>query len=145
VHDPRVASLSGDILIIAPMRLTAQHLSCSNPPVYKYRFNVTDPLFQLPAPFGAAHAMELQYVWNSPQLRTVPGLARVVDIMTRSWISFFVHLDPNYHGLLDVPQWEKYGKEGREMHVKLDSVRLEADNYRKEGIEFINAVKERGL
>jgi carboxylesterase type B len=127
------------------MRLTAQHLSCSNSPVYKYRFNVTDPLFQLPAPFGAAHALELHYVWNSPQLRAVPGLARVVDIMTRSWVSFFVHLDPNYHGLGDVPQWEKYGKEGRELHVKLDSVQLEADNYRKEGIEFINAVKERGL
>ena len=131
--------------MIAPMRLTAQQLSCSNSRVYKYRFNVTDPLFPLPAQFGATHAVELHFVWNSPQVRATAGFAQVVDIMTRSWVSFFVHLDPNYHQLEDVPHWENYGNEGRELHVKLDSAQMEADSYRKEGIEFINSITERGL
>jgi|SRR5947207_1529415 len=141
----RTASISGDILMIAPTRWTAQTLSRSVPPVYKYRFNVTNPLLGLPEPFGAAHAVEIGYVWSTPPLRVTPEMARVVDVMSRSWLSFFVHLDPNYHGLTGVPQWPKYSEEGTEFHVKIDSIEVEPDDYRYEGIKFINSVKERNI
>jgi acetylcholinesterase len=138
----RVASLVGDIAMIGPTRWLAQILSSSSgQPVFKYRFNVTNPIAGFPDYDGAAHGVEVNFVFNDPDLKNTTELARVTDFMARSWVSFAVGLTPNNHGLENVPVWKEYDtlQGGGEFVVRIDSLSLEADVYRAEGIALINA------
>lgn len=139
----RAASIVGDITIIAPARWMSEILSNTSA-VYKYRFNVTNPLAGFPDYDGSAHGDEVNYVWNWPDLRAYsPESSKVVDVMAKTWVSFFVDLTPNNHGLEDVPIWEPYSSntEGENFVIEIDSIDTEVDNFRKEGIDLINKVK----
>ena len=136
----RFAAISGDILIISSARWSSEILSCAGSEVYKYRFNVSTNLLGFPDILGATHTVEIPYVFNIPELRKSSELSKVVDIMSRSWISFVNDLTPNNHGLNGVPFWTSYSKRKSEFVVAIDSMKMEADNYRKKGMQFINSV-----
>ena len=138
----RVASLVGDIVMIGPTRWMAEVLSStSGHPVFKYRFNVTNPIAGFPDYDGSAHGVEVNFVFNDPDLKNTTELARVTDFMARSWVSFAVDLTPNNHGLANIPVWGEYDTslEGEEFVVKIDSLSTEPDTFREEGIALINA------
>jgi carboxylesterase type B len=135
----RAAALIGDATIIGPTRLMSRLLSTvGDSNVYKYRFNATDPTKPSPEYRGAAHLLELNYVWNNPALRAASTEAsRLVDVISKMLISFIVDQDPNGHGLAGVPVWKKYSTspEGENIVFELGALYTEADNWRKQGID----------
>jgi len=140
----RAASILGDFMMIAPSRLSAQVYSStgSSPPAtYKYRFNVTNPIYpNYPEYFGSTHGYEVNFVWNMPAVKTTPDYSLVADFMSRSWASFVSDLDPNQHGLEGMPTWEQYSSrpEGANFVVQIGGYGMESDIYRFQGIDFIN-------
>jgi acetylcholinesterase len=138
----RIASISGDLWFIGPCRLFAQYLAFhKKEKVYKYRVTLTDPLF--PAMLGAAHGIEIGYVWNEPTLRlTSTAISKTVDFVSRAWASFIYDLDPNHHGLRGIPAWKPYSSSstGVNLVIATDSFTSEDDTFRSEGIELINSV-----
>lgn len=53
-------------------------------------------------------------------------------------ISFVATLDPNKHGLSDLPDWPVYGKEKNQYLFKEDGPDVIVDDYRKEAMDFLN-------
>jgi acetylcholinesterase len=142
----RAAAINGDLTLISGARLTAQIYSStgvSPPTTYKYRFNITNPLYPgFPDFFGSTHGYEVNFVWNDPDLRNTTELSRAVDILSRTWVSFVSDLNPNHHGLNGVPAWEPYTSrpEGANFVFQVDGYGMESDTFRFEGIELINRV-----
>ena len=136
----RLASITGDIIIISGTRLFSHIASFNHSlPVYRYRANLTYPT--IPAQFGSTHGIEIPYVFNSPVLKGTNATALTAEVMSRAWISFIVHLDPNYHGVADIPKWKVYSSipDGENFVIGVGNFSTEADTYRAEGINFINS------
>jgi acetylcholinesterase len=133
----RVASITGDVLFIGPCRLFCQAQAST---VYRYRANLTDPTGQFAPMLGSTHAIELEYVWNTPAVRTTSDLSRTVDFMSRAWVSFVVDQTPNNHGLSGIPTWNKYNaaSQGQNFVIATNSFSTELDTYRTAGINTIN-------
>jgi len=141
----RAAAITGDASIMAFTRLFSRFVS-QKAPVYKYRFNATDPTKPSQDYQGAAHLLELNYVWNNPALSAASSEThRLVRIMSRTWVSFIVNQDPNGHGLVGLPIWNTYSSSPERENIvfQLDSVYKEKDTWRNNGIEAIIAARER--
>jgi carboxylesterase type B len=105
----RSSALGGDISMHGPRRLTAQLWASGNSTVFTYRFNVVPN--GIPWTAGAVHFQEVAFVFDNteglgyPQnlnpnpLGGVerPKFLKVAQLMTRMWISFVNHGDPNQH------------------------------------------------
>lgn len=78
-------------------------------PVWMYRLN-----YDKASNLGAAHAMELQYVWNDPQLATTadPVKKQLADNMHKAWVAFIKTGNPNGGTL---PQWPAYSNDKRQI------------------------------
>ena len=82
-------------------------------PTYAYEFNDENaPEYSLPSagyPYGAAHAIELQFLFTLPELPGTPGLTapeRTLSAnMVRYWTNFAKHSSPDSRG---VPEWQPY-------------------------------------
>jgi len=135
----RIAAILGDFAFIGPCRSFCQKSIAS---VYKYRFNATDP-FLAPPMFGSCHGAEIEYVFNSPQLRAIQNSSRVMDVVVGSWISFIVDLDPNNHGIKDIPKWEDYSEHHSNFVIQDGNFGMEPDTFREEGIALINEAVSR--
>jgi cholinesterase len=56
--------------------------------------------------------------------------------MSRSWISFVHDLNPNNHGVEDVPQWPEYSESASNFVFRVDNSTVEADTWRTEQLDF---------
>lgn len=107
-----ITALATDAVFACPGRRVAQALS-QFAPTYAYEFN--DPnapqLFVGPAsfPYGAYHASELAYLFDSTTLGghapLDPDQERLADAMVRYWTQFARAGSPNAPG---TPQWPAY-------------------------------------
>jgi para-nitrobenzyl esterase len=102
----------GDLGFRIPMfRLADAHAA----PTYVYRFDWQSPA--LGGRLGAAHALELPFVWNrldTPLARTLLGetdsAQPLATAMHDTWAAFVKTGDPNGGGL---PRWPRYDRERR--------------------------------
>lgn len=136
----RIASIAGDVFMIAPCRLFSRMSAFSaQQPVYRYRVNLTHP--GAPAMLGSTHGIELPYVWNSPTLQLNATYSRTVNFVSRAWISFISDLDPNDHGMEGIPYWNPYSiiPSGENFVIALNNFSTEADIYRLDRMNFINS------
>ncbi len=86
---------------------------CGVAPVYLYRFDFSTPFLKLLL-VGAAHAMELGYVWGNLGVASDPSLrlggaksAKAVSKRMRTrWVNFATHTKPI--GLPGEPEWMPY-------------------------------------
>ncbi len=87
----------------------AKMLTQNNIPVWMYRLN-----YDKASNLGAAHAMELQYVWNDPQLAsaTDPVKRQLAANMHQAWVAFIKTGNPNGGTL---PQWPGYKNDTRQI------------------------------
>jgi carboxylesterase type B len=97
--------------------------------------------------YGVHHAIDIPFVFgtmDTPSSSLSDGLnytgqqRRTSQFMARSWIAFVNDLDPTGTGLdHSYPQWPKYNDETSNM-VFDDQPYLEKDDYREDGIRYIN-------
>jgi para-nitrobenzyl esterase len=92
-----------------PARFTASAFAAKGQPAYIYLFGYVSPSMQQRMRFGAAHASEIPYVFNT--LRGINGAAvlpadrEVARLMNSYWINFAKTGNPNGPGL---PSWPSY-------------------------------------
>jgi para-nitrobenzyl esterase len=87
----------------------AKVLVQNNIPVWMYRLN-----YDKASNLGAAHASELQFVWNNPGLATSPDPVKkqlAID-MHKAWVAFIKTGNPNGNSL---PQWPQYNNDARQI------------------------------
>lgn len=104
----RAAAYQGDVSMHAPRRFVAETWAKNGLTAYSYHWNVL--VNGIAAPFGAGHFQEVAFVFNNVNGEgydtaitvnpfegmpdTFPQLA---NIMSRMWVSFFTHRDPNFN------------------------------------------------
>ncbi|KAK4701275.1 hypothetical protein P7C70_g4958, partial [Phenoliferia sp. Uapishka_3] len=86
---------------------------------------------------------EVVYVLSNPlptqnPLGTRPSDRALAKLMTSHWISFIHDLDPNYTGLNLTVRWPNYASEATNMVFERHGSYIEPDNFREEGIAFVN-------
>jgi para-nitrobenzyl esterase len=116
------SDLVGDVAFRMPMIRLAEAQAASGAPVWMYRFDWASPAFD--GRMGAAHALELPFVWNTlaqpvAQLLVGGDLAGAQPLATSmhdSWAAFVRTGNPSGGGL---PAWPQY-EEGRRATMLLD-------------------------
>lgn len=118
-------------------------------PAYCYRFNVRSA----DAPFlsGATHFEEVAFVFNNveglgyhyglPFAGVPQSYYDLSSLMTSMWASFIHDLDPNPGTVNQSIKWDAYGADAP-VDILFDAnttTHMEADTWRKEGIDYINA------
>ncbi|KAH8807880.1 triacylglycerol lipase [Xylogone sp. PMI_703] len=153
----RQAAFAGDYLMIGTRRASCEAWSNYSVPAYCYRFNVL--VAGLTAETGSTHFQEVAFVFDNihgygyvpnavpPFTNEPPTYTRLAKIMSRMWVSFVVNLEPNKHKIGGVPTWPVYdihdGRGAQDMVFDTNVTTLayaERDNFRAEGIAFINEV-----
>jgi para-nitrobenzyl esterase len=108
--------LVGELAFRIPAIRLAEAQSSHDTPVYMYRFDWKSPAFG--GRLGAAHALELPFVWNRLDLPMAPillgndliKLQSLATAMHGAWAQFIRTGDPNGGGL---PDWPRYDADRR--------------------------------
>ncbi|KAI0428057.1 alpha/beta-hydrolase [Xylaria sp. FL1042] len=146
----RAAAIGGDLVMISGRRRMAELYTAAGMPVYSYRFDQRP--WNGDEWDGVKHFVNVAYSFQnisgllgpSPAYDSHARLARAIG---RAYVSFVNHLDPNGAGAGDavlqaeaeaLPRWPVYDLEAP-TNMVLNATRnwVEADTWRKEGIEFM--------
>lgn len=110
-------------------------------PVYRFQFDRVVPDPKAPKGYGAAHAVEIEYVFNtldSKQAAWQPEDRKTAQTMALFWANFIKTGNPNGVGL---PTWPEFGKGHQVMHLDATSQALpDQDRVR---FTFLDAVNGR--
>ncbi|KAL4877326.1 Alpha/Beta hydrolase protein [Aspergillus karnatakaensis] len=148
----RYSSMAGDITMDAPRRLLAETMAGQKQAVYSYRWDV--PALNTTSNIGVNHFAEIPFVFANPvqnftKLGDDPARLDLANLAARMWTSFVVGLDPNGHGVSDIPEWPQYSADASSKSTspsnfvfrlpKTESY-VESDNYRVDGIAYLNTI-----
>ncbi|RDW67168.1 putative triacylglycerol lipase (LipA) [Aspergillus mulundensis] len=143
----RYSSMAGDITMAAPRRLLAETMSKYEKSVYSYRWDVA--ALNQSSNIGVNHFAEIPFVFANPvqditPLGDDPARLELANLAARMWASFVTDLDPNGHGLSDIPQWPEYSASSDPSNfvfrLPRDDSYVEKDDYRVEGIAYLNTI-----
>ncbi|PYI12031.1 carboxylesterase family protein [Aspergillus sclerotiicarbonarius CBS 121057] len=142
----RYESMAGDICMFAPRRLLGQHMAKHEENVYAYRWDVA--ALNDTSVIGVEHFAEIPFMFANPvqnitALGSDPARLSLGNMAARMWTAFASDLDPNGHGVPDIPQWPKYdSSDPMDFVFRLPRTEsyVEKDTYRAEGIEYINTI-----
>jgi carboxylesterase type B len=153
----RSASYFGDAVFIALRRLTCQTWAAAGIPAYCYRFNAIPA--GIPPTIGVTHFQEVSFVFLNlmgvgylpaavpPFTNKTQNYRDLSRFMSSSWVSFVSDLDPNawregagvWNGTEEYwPQYDVADPKDYVFDANVSS-HAEADTYRKEGMDLINA------
>ncbi|GAA6023880.1 hypothetical protein JCM10207_000514 [Rhodosporidiobolus poonsookiae] len=139
LQDKRAKAMAGDFSMHAGRRRLSQAMAEKDVPVYSYRFN--QPAQNSTVLQGVLHFVEVAYVFSVPNeyktantLGNRPGDAELAKLTTSQWVSFIHDLDPNNHGIENVPEWPDYRTAPSNFVATRHGSTVEADDYRADGI-----------
>ncbi|CAN9203555.1 unnamed protein product [Alternaria alternata] len=140
----RYQSIATDLTMYAPRRGLAQSMSEFVDGVYSYRWDA--PKFNTtPDTIGVNHFSEIPFVFGNTQQQITPlgnsseniALSKLV---MRMWTSFAYDLNPNGHGVPQIPEWPSYASNATNFVFRKDQSYIEEDDDRAEGVAYINAL-----
>jgi len=135
----RAAALDGDISFHSQRRLWIQAASDANVKTFGYLF--TQPQPQNPPFLGVDHSSEIAYVYGSVLVGGTASDILLSTAMIDYWVSFATSLDPNDGKGSARPKWEQYTPDNQVLiQLNGDNLTTIPDDYRKEGIDFINSI-----
>ncbi|CAI7625060.1 unnamed protein product [Penicillium glandicola] len=146
----RTSAFAGDYFMHANRRRQCEAWAETSTPAYCYRFNVHSA--DTPLLSGATHFEEVAFVFHNiaglgyhyglPFEGVPQSYIDLSTMMTRMWASFIHDLDPN-PGVGKPPvHWDSYSVD-KPVDLCLDAnvtSYMEADTWRKDGIDYINSV-----
>jgi triacylglycerol lipase len=146
----RTSAFAGDYTMHANRRRQCEAWAETSTPAYCYRFNVHSA--DVPLIVGATHFEEVAFVFHNiaglgyhygkPFDGVPQSYIDLSTMMTSMWASFIHDLDPNSGVVSKSVHWEAYGK-NKPVDLFLNAnttSHMEADTWRKEGIDYINSV-----
>jgi len=110
-------------------------------PVYRFQFDRVVPDPAVAKSFGAAHAVEIEYVFNtldSKKAAWQPEDRKTAQTMATYWANFIKTGNPNGAGL---SHWPEFGKSHQVMHLDATSKALPEQNRAR--YEFLDAINGR--
>ncbi|KAL6233205.1 hypothetical protein BDW75DRAFT_215736 [Aspergillus navahoensis] len=143
----RYSSMAGDITMAAPRRLLVETMAKYRQPVYSYRWDVA--ALNTTSTIGVSHFAEIPFVFANPvqeitKLGDDPYRLELANLAAQMWASFVTDLDPNGHGVNDIPQWPQYSTSDSPSNFVFRLPRnesyVEADDYRVDGIAYLNTI-----
>ncbi|KAF4969011.1 hypothetical protein FSARC_3665 [Fusarium sarcochroum] len=149
----RAVALQSDQLFTAWTRARSDAWSKHGATAYSYLFE--SPNTNSPRKYiGTSHFTEIAYVFynkqglgyaegQSPLENASKEVLDLAKLVTRMWISFIHDLDPNEHGVADVPRWPVYkhgGGYGQNFYFNPNGSSIQPDTFRLAGTTFINSV-----
>ncbi|CAI7662752.1 unnamed protein product [Penicillium bialowiezense] len=146
----RTSAFSGDWSMHANRRRQCEAWAETSTPAYCYRFNVHSA--DTPLLSGATHFEEVAFVFHNiagqgyhygkPFAGVPQSYIDLSTMMTSMWASFIHDLDPNPGVVNKTVPWESYSNSKPEdlLFDANTTSQMEADTWRKDGIDFINSV-----
>ncbi|KKK23930.1 hypothetical protein P175DRAFT_0481441 [Aspergillus ochraceoroseus IBT 24754] len=144
----RYESMAGDLTMFAPRRLLAHTMAKYETRVYSYRWDV--PALNDSTTIGVGHFAEIPFVFANPvqtltPLGADPARLELANLAARMWTSFVADLDPNRHGVAEIPQWPRYAHNPSDasnfvFRLPRNQSYVERDTYRADGMAYINTI-----
>lgn len=162
IQTRRSYAIFGDLVFVAGRRkMAAGWKLATGKRAHSFRFDTDPTRFPLVVTPGlgigfAQHGSDLSWQFRLPYISPTPypPIPNVAAMkiesyaMQAAWISFAATGDPNRHGLRWIPHWPSYEK-GRPVNFVFNAtlenklnLHVERDDYRKEGIAFINNLRD---
>ncbi|CAG8245182.1 unnamed protein product [Penicillium nalgiovense] len=146
----RTSAFAGDYFMHANRRRQCEAWAETSTPAYCYRFNVRSA--DVPPLSGVSHFEEVSFVFHNiaglgyhygkPFAGVPQSYIDLSSMMTSMWASFIHDLDPN-PGPVETPvHWDSYSTSNPvDLCFNANTTsHMEADTWRKDGIDYINSV-----
>ncbi len=132
------ADLASDLFIsYSTWKWIEMQVKTARAPVYRYQFDRVVPDPKVPKSFGAAHAVDIEYAFNtldSKKANWQPEDRRTAETMAVAFANFVKTGNPNGKG---VPKWPEFGKSRQVMHI--DAVSKAAPEQSRARYEFLDS------
>ena len=134
------ADLASDgFIVFSTWKWMDMHLKTGKAPVYRFLFSRFTPPADGAKAYGAAHAAEIPYAFNSLDLykdaKRAPEDRQTAQTMAAYWANFIKTGNPGAAGL---PQWPEFGKTGLVMTIDVVS-KAEPEKH-KDRYEFMDRI-----
>ncbi|KAJ5519578.1 Carboxylesterase type B [Penicillium fimorum] len=146
----RTSAFAGDFFMHANRRRQCEAWAETSTPAYCYRFNVRSA--DVPPLSGVTHFEEVSFVFHNiaglgyhygkPFAGVPQSYIDLSSMMTSMWASFIHDLDPNPGVVKGPVYWDSYSR-NKSVGFCLDvntTSHMEADTWRKDGVDYINSV-----
>ncbi|KAJ5708195.1 Triacylglycerol lipase (LipA) [Penicillium malachiteum] len=142
----RYESIAGDLCMVAPRRVLAHTMANFDQAVFSYRWDVA--AFNDSTLIGVQHFADIPFVFANPVQNittleaSLPGRLPLGQMAARMWTSFAADLNPNGHGISNIPQWPDFAHNATNFVFRLprNESYIELDNYRTAGMDYINSI-----
>ncbi|KAJ5734318.1 Triacylglycerol lipase (LipA) [Penicillium malachiteum] len=142
----RYESIAGDLCMVAPRRMLAHTMANHDQSVFSYRWDVA--AFNDSTLIGVQHFADIPFVFANPVQNittleaSLPGRLPLGQMAARMWTSFAADLNPNGHGIANIPQWPDFARNATNFVFRLprNESYIELDDYRTAGMDYINSI-----
>jgi len=141
----RECAIAGDIVMIGQRRKVCEEFASNGLPVFSYRFDT--PLWNATVDSGAEHFVNVVFSFQNisgalgplPKFQNYTILSENIGL---AYISFVNDHDPNTsRANSTLPVWPQYNISlPQNMVLNSNETFIELDDFRKEGIAFINTI-----